>query len=162
MYIKTEIHNYREYYECILKDWAQKKAPNGAFSTNLLCLEVVAEAHSDLPERRTTDTRLSATCIEIFLSHTVWEVRLVEHTPVVVQKIGEVVDNNKCSSTVLLVQPRQLLRDPKVCLSPRAASTVVTCTRLNQYVLEEVEVRRESVGKARALEATKCEAIRCS
>ena len=96
-------HNLKEYLRGESKCWAQKKAPKGAFSSRSFCLEVVAETHSDLPERRTADARLSTTRIEVFLSHTVWEVRLVEHTPIVVQKISEVVDNNEGSSAMLLV-----------------------------------------------------------
>ena len=72
-------------------------------------LEAMLDPDSDLPGRRTTDTRLGSPCIDITLGNTVGAVRLVNHTPLIVKQISHAVHHDEGARTVVRINLSQLL-----------------------------------------------------
>ena len=77
----------------------QKRRPKAPFVTDLGS-ETIVKSDTNLPKGRITDARLGAAIVNIILSDTVGEVRLVHHTPIVVDEIGEVVDDHVGAAAV--------------------------------------------------------------
>ena len=77
----------------------QKRRPKAPLIGDLRS-ESIVKSETNLPKGRITDARLGAAIINVILSDTVGEVRLVHHTPIVVDEIGEVVDDHVGAAAV--------------------------------------------------------------
>ena len=78
---------------------AQKRRPKAPFIADLRS-ESIVKSDTNLPKGRITDARLSAAIINVILSDAVREVRLVHHTPIVIDEIGKVVDDHVGAAAV--------------------------------------------------------------
>jgi len=77
----------------------QKRRPKAPFIGDLRS-ESIVKSKTNLPKGRITDARLGAAVVNIILSDTVREVRLVHHTPIVVDEIGEVINDHVGAAAV--------------------------------------------------------------
>ena len=77
----------------------QKRRPKAPFIADSGS-ESIVKSDTNLPKGRITDARLGATVVNIILSGTVREVRLVHHTPIVVDEIGEVINDHVGAAAV--------------------------------------------------------------
>ena len=95
----------------------------------------------------------------VMIGGMVGEVRLVHHTPIVVDQIGEVVDDHVGAASVCVRKARKLLTDAHIHLAPPTAVVVVTGTGLFQYVLYEVQIWCEAVSANGAIRPTEDRAV---
>ena len=79
--------------------WTQKRRPKAPFIGDLRS-ESIVKSDTNLPEGRITDARLGAAIINVILSNAIREVRLVHHPPVVIEEVGEVVDDHVGAAAV--------------------------------------------------------------
>jgi len=77
----------------------QKRRPKAPFIADLGS-EAVVKPETNLPKGRITDTRLGAAIVEVILSHTVREVRLVHNASVVINEVGEVINHHVSTAAV--------------------------------------------------------------
>ena len=71
----------------------QKRRPKAPFIA-ASGSESIVKSDTNLPKGRITDARLGAAIVNIILSDTIREVRFVHHAPVVIEEVGEVVDDH--------------------------------------------------------------------
>ena len=79
--------------------WTQKRRPKAPFIADSES-ESIVKSDTNLPEGGITDARLGAAIINVILSNAVREVRLVHHPPVVIEEVGEVVDDHVGAAAV--------------------------------------------------------------
>ena len=77
----------------------QKRRPKAPFIADTGS-ESIVKSDTNLPKGRITDARLGAAIVNVILSHAIGEVGLVHHAPIVVDEVGEIINDHVGAAAV--------------------------------------------------------------